>query len=210
MPCERESHQIAIRSPRKCRADIMASLRDETWEICMPPSLGLRDATRSAGGVFTSTNWPLLTVAGVVLGALTAAYQHGELHLSPVKRPLFYFINGFLMINFDLILGSCPIRIVLLSSYGSLIGIIEWACIVIGIFPCTWFMRCVELLLRSTNEAACKNNLNPAAIARRANADELCGRILAQSSGKGPADIPLCLIKPSLARAAMMRLPRFL
>ena len=88
-----------------------------------------------------STNWPLLTVVGVVLGALTAAYLHGELHFRSAQQPLYYFINGFLMINFGLIIGSCPIRIVLLSAYGNLSGIITWICIVMGVLLGTWFMR---------------------------------------------------------------------
>ena len=88
-----------------------------------------------------STNWPVLTVVGVVLGALTAAYLHGELHFRPAQRPLFYFVNGFLMINFGLIIGSCPIRIVLLSAYGDFTGVFTWVCIVAGVVLGTWFMR---------------------------------------------------------------------
>ncbi len=80
-----------------------------------------------------STNWPLLTVVGVALGAMAAAYQHGELHLRPARQPVLFFVSGFLMINFGLILGACPIRIVLLSAYGDLIGWIGWASIVIGV-----------------------------------------------------------------------------
>ena len=93
------------------------------------------------GYSMASTNWPLLTVLGVVLGALAAAFQHGELHLRSARQPLFYFINGFLMINFGLILGACPIRIVLLSAYGNLLGLIGWVCIVIGVLLGTWIQR---------------------------------------------------------------------
>ncbi len=88
-----------------------------------------------------STNWPVLTVVGVVLGAFTAAYLHGELHFRSAQRPLFYFVNGFLMINFGLIIGSCPIRIVLLSAYGDFTGVFTWVCIVAGVVLGTWFMR---------------------------------------------------------------------
>jgi hypothetical protein len=80
-----------------------------------------------------STFWPLLTVVGVAFGALAAAYQHGELRLRPARQQLFYFVNGFLMMNFGLILGSCPIRIVILSAYGNLIGIAGWACVIGGV-----------------------------------------------------------------------------
>jgi len=88
-----------------------------------------------------STNWPVLTVIGVVLGALTAAYLHGELQFKSAQKPLSYFINGFLMINFGLIIGSCPIRIVLLSAYGDFTGVFTWICIVAGVLIGTWFMR---------------------------------------------------------------------
>ena len=84
-----------------------------------------------------STVLPLLTVVGVVLGSLVAAYQHGELRLRPARQQLFYFINGFLMMNFGLILGSCPIRIVILSAYGNLIAIVGWACVIVGVLIAT-------------------------------------------------------------------------
>ena len=79
-----------------------------------------------------------------------AANQHGELHLRSVRQPLSYFINGFLMINFGLILGACPIRIVLLSAYGNWLGIIGWVCIVIGVLVGTWVLA-LELLLELSN-----------------------------------------------------------
>ncbi len=88
-----------------------------------------------------STNWPILTVVGVVLGALVAARQHAELRLRPARQSLFYFANGFLMINFGLILSSCPIRIVILSAYGSLIGIAGWLCIMLGVVLGTVALR---------------------------------------------------------------------
>lgn len=81
-----------------------------------------------------STAWPLLTVVGVVLGSMTAAYQHGELKLRASRQQVYYFINGFLMMNFGLILGSCPIRIVLLGAYGDWMAYAAWAAIVAGVF----------------------------------------------------------------------------
>ena len=80
-----------------------------------------------------STNWPLLTVIGVIAGALVASAQHGEWKLRPARQPWSFLLNGFLMMNFGLILGSCPIRIVLLSAYGDWMGIIGWICVVIGV-----------------------------------------------------------------------------
>jgi hypothetical protein len=88
-----------------------------------------------------STIWPVLTVVGVLLGAFVASARHGELGLKPARQPLYLFLNGFLMINFGLILGSCPIRIVLLSAYGDWSGIIGWACVVIGVLIATSILR---------------------------------------------------------------------
>ena len=76
---------------------------------------------------------PILTVVGVVLGAGWGAWRHGEFILRPARQPVRYFVLGFLMVNFGLILGSCPIRIVLLSAYGSLMGLVGWALVVIGV-----------------------------------------------------------------------------
>jgi hypothetical protein len=76
---------------------------------------------------------PILTAVGVAMGAVVAAVRHGEFHLRPARQPLLYFVLGFLMINLGLILGSCPIRIVLLSAYGSLTGLIGWALVVAGV-----------------------------------------------------------------------------
>ncbi len=88
-----------------------------------------------------STIWPVMTVVGLVLGSMAAAYRNGELRLRPARQPLFNFINGFLMINFGLLLGSCPIRVVLLSAYGNLVGATAWLCVVIGVGLGTWALR---------------------------------------------------------------------
>ena len=85
------------------------------------------------GYSMAAINAPIMTVIGVVLGACIAAVQHHEFKVRPARQPIMYFIFGFLMINFGLILGSCPIRIVLLSAYGSILGIIGWACVIIGV-----------------------------------------------------------------------------
>lgn len=84
------------------------------------------------GNVTVSVQVPVLTVVGIVLGALAAARQHGEFHLEAAREPLFHFMTGFFVINFGLILGSCPIRIIIVAGYGSLIGIAGYVCLIIG------------------------------------------------------------------------------
>src|SRR5512140_2360196 len=88
-----------------------------------------------------STNWPLLTVVGVVAGALVASARHRELKLRPARQSWSFFLNGFLMMNFGLILGSCPIRIVILSAYGDLSGMIAWVCVALGVLAATYGLR---------------------------------------------------------------------
>lgn len=88
-----------------------------------------------------SNAWPLLTVVGVVLGAMVAARRNGELSVRPSRQRWFYFVNGFLMMNFGLILGSCPIRIVLLTAYGDLLGVVGCVCIILGVVLGTISLR---------------------------------------------------------------------
>lgn len=85
------------------------------------------------GYAMAAVNAPILTVVGVVVGATVAARLHGEFHLRPARNSALYFLAGFLMINFGLILGSCPIRVVILSAYGSLLGMAGWACVLAGV-----------------------------------------------------------------------------
>ncbi len=85
------------------------------------------------GNVTVSTQVPVLTVLGIVLGSFVAARQHGEFQLEPAREPIFHFITGFMVINFGLILGSCPIRIIIVGCYGSLIGILGYACLIVGV-----------------------------------------------------------------------------
>lgn len=85
------------------------------------------------GYSLAAVNAPILTVVGVVVGALVAAIRHGEFQWRPARQPVLFFAAGFLMINFGLVLGSCPIRIVLLTAYGSLMGAVGLACVIIGV-----------------------------------------------------------------------------
>lgn len=94
------------------------------------------------GNVTVSVEWPVMTVLGIVLGAFVAAWRNGEFRLEPAREPIYHFITGFLVINFGLILGSCPIRIIIVSSYGSLIGIVGYACMIVGVvLGSAWLRR---------------------------------------------------------------------
>jgi hypothetical protein len=84
---------------------------------------------------------PLLTVPGVLAGSWFAASRNGELRIRPSHQPVLYFTCGFITINLGLVLGSCPIRLVLLAAYGNPKGIVEWLLVVIGVVGGTLVAR---------------------------------------------------------------------
>ncbi|MCE5202759.1 MAG: hypothetical protein ABFC80_03950 [Coriobacteriales bacterium] len=88
-----------------------------------------------------STIYPLMTVVGVVAGAVFAAWRNKELRFRRVNGWWKYVIYGFLSINFGLLLAGCPIRIVLLSAYGSPIGFVGWASVAVGATLMTLIVR---------------------------------------------------------------------
>lgn len=93
------------------------------------------------GYTMASSSAPLLTVVGVVAGAALASRLHGEFQFRPARQPLLFFISGFLMINFALMLAGCPIRIVLQIAYGSLFGLAGLVMIVAGVAVGIWLIR---------------------------------------------------------------------
>jgi len=93
------------------------------------------------GNVSVSVTVPVLTVLGIVIGAFIAAKAHGEFRIERAREPIFHFITGFLVINFGLILGSCPIRIIIVSGYGSLIGMVGFACVIAGAVLGSFWLR---------------------------------------------------------------------
>ncbi len=79
---------------------------------------------------------PVFTPIGVLIGALAAAIRHREFGFSvgPVKDGVYALVLGFLVANFGLMWGSCPIRTTILVSYGfvpalMVLGFIFWGVI---------------------------------------------------------------------------------
>ena len=70
---------------------------------------------------------------GLLIGALISAKQHKELKLREARDPISAFMLGFIVINFGLMIGFCPIRATVLTAYGSIIGLIGIVFIAIGI-----------------------------------------------------------------------------
>jgi hypothetical protein len=84
-------------------------------------------------GIFVGI--PVLTPIGFIVGSTIAALKNKELRFrrGPVRDNIFAFILGFIIINFGLLWGSCPIRTAILSSYGMVFAMIILASIVLGV-----------------------------------------------------------------------------
>jgi len=87
--------------------------------------------------------YPTLTVIGVLLGAAIAAYRNNEWvsRPGPVRKRFLAFMYGFLVVNFGLLWGACPIRTALLVSYGSILAVTALASIIVGVLIALVYMR---------------------------------------------------------------------
>lgn len=88
-----------------------------------------------------STIYPLMTVLGVLAGASLAAWRNKEMRFTPVKGWWKHVAYGLLSAIFGLLLAGCPIRIVLLSAYGSPLGFVGWASVALGVISMTLIVR---------------------------------------------------------------------
>lgn len=84
-------------------------------------------------GIFVAV--PVLTPIGWIIGSFVAALRNKEFKFrrGPVRENLLAVIFGFLIINLALLWGSCPIRTVVLASYGWIFAMVIMATIVIGV-----------------------------------------------------------------------------
>lgn len=84
-------------------------------------------------GIFVAV--PVLTPIGWIIGSFVAALRNKEFKFrrGPVRENLLAVIFGFLIVNLALLWGSCPIRTVVLASYGWIFAMIILATIVIGV-----------------------------------------------------------------------------
>ncbi len=84
---------------------------------------------------------PVLTVLGLPIGAFIAARQHGEWRYRPSRDHIGNFVLGFLVINFGLILGSCPIKTTGLVAYGDPLLLIGFLAIIAGVILSVEFIK---------------------------------------------------------------------
>jgi len=119
----------------------------EAFTVCMighPNDLFSWTVNHAFGANFfvheISLEIPLLTALGVLIGGAVAATQHKELKFKlRAEDPVWYFIIGFAVSNFGLMLGYCPIKTLGTVAYGSLQMFIGFIFIEIGaIFACRY------------------------------------------------------------------------
>ena len=86
---------------------------------------------------------PVLTSVGFVIGSFIAAIKNKEFKLrpGPVRDNVLAFILGFLIINFGLLWGSCPIRTAILASYGMFFAILMLGMIVLGVVVACLYIK---------------------------------------------------------------------
>ena len=101
---------------------------------------------------FLGTNFPVreafillppLTVIGVFIGSYVAAYRNKELgwRPGPVRKKFAAVMFGFLVVNFGLLWGACPIRTTLLVSYGNVMAVIALFSIAVGVILACLYIR---------------------------------------------------------------------
>ncbi len=86
---------------------------------------------------------PVLTSVGAVIGSLAAAIKNREFRFrrGPVRDTVLAFIFGFLVINFGLLWGACPIRTAVLSSYGMVWAMLNLLVIVLGVIAASQYIK---------------------------------------------------------------------
>ena len=120
----------------------------EAYGICM--ACHARDLlnwtiNRAAGTQLTvapaSLVFPVLTVIGVLLGALLASTTSKEFRWSSPDNSLKTFIYGGLVMNSALLAGGCSIRLLLRSAAGELLGLMGFGGMVAGVILGTFWLR---------------------------------------------------------------------
>jgi len=86
---------------------------------------------------------PVLTSVGFILGSFVAAIRNKEFKFrrGPVRDNMLAFILGFIIINFGMFWGSCPIRTAVLASYGMWFAILMLGMIVLGVVTACLYIK---------------------------------------------------------------------
>ncbi|WP_088335439.1 YeeE/YedE thiosulfate transporter family protein [Methanopyrus sp. KOL6] len=129
-------------------AGVSAAILQAVFRVSPPPAYGIciachtRDlvnwimnhaAGTTLGMAPVSKPFPVLTVVGIFIGALIASFAHGEFRIRKTHHPVVGFVLGFLVINFALFMGGCPIRTSLRTMYGDVVALLGLISIAVGV-----------------------------------------------------------------------------
>jgi len=86
---------------------------------------------------------PALTSVGFILGSFAAAMRNKEFKFrrGPVRDNVLAFVLGFIIINFGMLWGSCPIRTTILASYGMWDAVLMLGMIVLGVVVACLYIK---------------------------------------------------------------------
>ncbi|HJJ48697.1 MAG TPA: YeeE/YedE thiosulfate transporter family protein [Methanocorpusculum sp.] len=89
-----------------------------------------------AAAITPSVYIPVLTIVGVLLGALFAALAYKEFRVKKATAGacVKYGLGGFFFMICALLMGACPYRIALRIGYGDMVALIGLVAIVVGVF----------------------------------------------------------------------------
>ena len=115
----------------------MGIVQPEAYGVCM---IGhTRDLVGWISGGFilrspSSIQFPLLTTVGVIAGAFLSSITRREFKIrhNGKRQALYHLIYGFIVMNLGLILGGCPLRVIIKTAYGDPLGIAGIGGIVFG------------------------------------------------------------------------------
>lgn len=89
-----------------------------------------------AAPISTAGMLPVMTVVGVLIGAVVAAliYREFRIKKGSAVSCVKYAVGGFFFMICALLMGACPYRIALRIGYGDLIAFFGLIAIVVGVF----------------------------------------------------------------------------
>lgn len=85
--------------------------------------------------------FPVLTVLGVLVGALLGARTNGEFRWVNPDNSVKTFVYGVLVMNFALLAGGCSIRLLLRTAAGEALGMMGFAGLIAGVILGTFSLR---------------------------------------------------------------------
>jgi hypothetical protein len=137
-------------------AGLLAVIAGAFFEVRPPEAYGVCMACHARDLVTWTTNrlagthltvapaslvFPVLTVLGVLLGALLGSTTSGEFRWSAPDNSFKTFLYGAVVMISALIAGGCSIRLLLRSAAGELLGLMGFGGMVAGVVLGTFWLR---------------------------------------------------------------------